>query len=90
MLVRPVDPRDIDWESARPDYRVTFSRELPGGAQSEEEFEVSHAGVTEVLDWAAHRANELGISFRVGVVVTSNAGKGLVALHPGDARQHDG
>jgi hypothetical protein len=77
--VRPVDPRDTNWEVWDPRFRVYFWRSLGQGWMSRE-FELSGVDVVAALAWAAEHA-EGQESYTVHCVVEGAAdGAGLVRL----------
>jgi hypothetical protein len=87
MDVRPVDPRDTEWEICQPVFRVYFwePNPLPPGIPEESagyrstEFEVSGVDVGEVLAWAETNAPS-GATFTVYTVVEQGSRRGLVRL----------
>jgi hypothetical protein len=82
MEVRPVDPRDQQWERNRIAYRVYFWQRTnprsPVSAWSSSEWEIDGADVDEVLSWARQQA--AGRSFVLYACVTSGEGLGLIRL----------
>jgi hypothetical protein len=74
----PVDPRDPSWEVWRPRYRVYFWRSLEQ-IWASREFELSAAGVVEVLAWAADHAED-DETYTVHCVVEGADGTGLIRL----------
>jgi hypothetical protein len=77
--IRPVDPRDIEWEASSPAYRVYFWREDSRGGYASEEFQLDGAtDVHEVLTWVAENAD--GRVLTVYALVEVEGGRGLVRL----------
>lgn len=64
LLVQPIDPRDIAQHVGSSSYRVYFfSRETPrsgdpseAGALVADEYQISDADITAVLEWAIKKA----------------------------------
>ena len=52
--IRPVDPRDTQWEIDHPTYRVYFFDVAAGRS---DEFELDDADVSDVLAWADEHAS---------------------------------
>ena len=74
--VRPVDPRDTEWEISSPSYRVYFRRPLAHGGYMSDEFELRGAAdVRAVLSWAEEKADG-----RMYVLVGASGEGGLVKL----------
>ena len=74
MRAEPVDPRDIAWERDEVAYRVYFWR----GAGASDEWRVTEADVTEVLDWARKEAQ--GRYITMWVEHTHNGDLGMIRL----------
>jgi hypothetical protein len=87
MDIRPVDPRDTDWEMTCTSFRVYFWKaqpsppvapEHPGGYHSTA-VEVSGVDVGVVLKWAEATAPR-GSTYTVYAVVEQGGERGLVRL----------
>jgi hypothetical protein len=81
LRVRPVDPRDTEWEVRHPRFRVYFwSRRSLGQGWMSREFELSGGDVVAALAWAAEHAVGQE-TYAVHCVVEGAAdGTGLVRL----------
>ena len=73
MHAMPVDPRDQNWESDSPAYRVYFWQDM-----ASDEWELSEADIDEVLAWADAHAD--GRTMTVWVVHRDSEGVGLIRL----------
>ena len=78
MIVRGVDPRDIEWEDSEPVFRVHFRDSLREGATTE--FEVADADVVEVLAWAETTLATYGSEFDLYLRWDEGGRTGLVLL----------
>jgi hypothetical protein len=79
VQVKPVDPRDTQWEIYQPRYRVYFwAQQAPGRMWSSEEWELADADVESALAWA--RADEAGRQFVLYAVGQDSTGPGLIRL----------
>ena len=87
MDIRPVDPRDTDWEMTCTSFRVYFWKAQPSppiapehrGGHDSTEFEISGVEVGEVLEWAEATAPR-GSTYTVYAVVEQGGERGLVRL----------
>jgi hypothetical protein len=83
MQVRPIDPRDTEWEEDFPTYRVYFFTDRRPGVDgwTSDEFEIRQApDVRAVLDWA--ETNAAGRTYIVYALVAAPhpASSGLLTL----------
>lgn len=77
----PIDPRDQQWQSDSPAYRVFFWQSRGSGELSgweSEEWQLTEADVDEVLAWAGSRA--AGRTMSIWVVHQDADGIGLIRL----------
>lgn len=90
--VRPLDPRDVQWEEEAPVFRLTFWRRQhgPSGLPPEHlgyearELEISGAEVGEVLSWARDQA-QVDETWTLYVLLTCpDLGLGQVLLSGAD------
>ena len=83
MQVRPVDPRDTEWEEGLPTYRVHFFTDPGPGVHgwTSDEFEIRQApDVRAVLDWAEEEAAGRTYIVCALVVVPHQTSSGLLTL----------
>jgi hypothetical protein len=70
VRAEPIDPRDTRWERDEIAYRVYFWR----GAGTSDEWRVTDADVSEVLDWAREKAQGRYITMWVEHTVNGDLG----------------
>jgi len=78
MIVTPVDPRDQQWQSDSPVFRVYFWERLGQGRYRSDEYEIRGSDVVEVLRWAEEAKGER--SFTAYLCLIDEVGLGLVLL----------
>ena len=78
VIVRVVDPRDIDWEDSNPVFRVHFRDLHRQGATTE--FELTEGDVFEVLAWARTSLPTYGSEFHLYLRLKEGDRSGLVLL----------
>jgi hypothetical protein len=94
MNVRPVDPRDTEWQVDRPLYRVVVWEPTTKGSDGPKElgfhaaeFELSEVrDIDEVLAWVRERSRS-GVMATVYVVVDLAGRRGLIRLVGSDPTQ---
>lgn len=74
MRAEPIDPRDTRWERDEVAYRVYFWR----GAGASDEWRVTEADVSEVLEWAREKAQDRYIT--MWVEHTAHGDLGMIRL----------
>ena len=84
MLVQRVDPRDQQWEIAKPTYRVYFWARLEpenaGSGWASDEWQLKDADISEVLRWAQADAASRRFVAYVEVTHDQPGSLGLVRL----------
>jgi hypothetical protein len=80
MEIRSVDPRDQEWEVKDPKYRVYYF-DAKGAS---DEYEVTGADVSEVLDWAERQRGDR--TFAIYACVPQD-GLGLLRLRGRDPNE---
>lgn len=79
MIVRRVDPRDMDWEEDSPTYRVYFWTPA-GDSYTADEYEIEKAdSVEQVLQWITEQRGT-GAERQFVLYAVSPNGPGLVRL----------
>jgi hypothetical protein len=78
VKIEVVDPRDTTWVDHHPVFRVYFWRESQGW--SSDEYEVTDAGVAEVLVWAGSQLRQKGTEFALYLRRWEDQDPGLVLL----------
>jgi len=74
----PVDLRDVTWEDTHPVFRVYFWDEK----RVSDEYEVTHADITDVLEWA--KQNSAGRGWEIWVCLTRHGEHGGIKLQEFD------
>lgn len=74
LNVAPVDPRDIEWEDTHPVFRVYFW----GATRVSDEYEITGAGILDVLNWTTK--NAVGRGWELWLCLTEGGRKGAVKL----------
>jgi hypothetical protein len=74
VRAEPIDPRDTRWERDEVAYRVYFWR----GAGASDEWRVTEADVSEVLEWAREKAQDRYIT--MWVEHTAHGDLGMIRL----------
>lgn len=86
MNIRPIDPRDIQWQIDDPAYRVTFwsERESTSGtpAWAASEFEVTGPGLEaeDVISWAREHGKDAAHTVVYALVDRRDGRPGLIRL----------